>query len=65
MCVSTVYLNKKEDKNVLMKNVMNVSANGGLLSFTDIMERKLSFKGELLEANLVDGYIIVKGAKDE
>ncbi len=63
MCVSTVYKDKKEEKNILMKNVMDVESNNGVLTFTDIMERKINFKGTLLKADLVDGYLIVSEGK--
>lgn len=46
-----------------MKNVMDVESNNGVLTFTDIMERKMDFKGTLLKADLVDGYLIVSEGK--
>ena len=60
MCVSTIYKDKKEESNILMKNVMSIEINKGVLTFTDILERKLNLKGELLKADLVEGYAIVK-----
>ncbi len=63
MCVSTVYKDKKSDGDILMRNVMEIETNKGVLTFTDIMERKLSIKGELVKVNLVDGYLIVKESK--
>ncbi len=59
MCLSTIYKDKIDDKNVLMKNVMCIEMNGNSLLFTDLMERKLEIKGSLTKANLVDGYVIV------
>lgn len=59
MCLSIVYKNKKDEKNVLMKNVMRIESHDGLLIFTDLMERKTQIKGTLSQANLVDGFVIV------
>lgn len=59
MCLSTIYKNKKEDKNVLMKNVMSIETKNDSLIFTDLMERKMEVKGKLAVANLVDGYAII------
>ncbi len=59
MCLSTVYKNKIDEKNILMKNVMSVETYNDVLILTDLMERKLEIKGKLNKANLVDGYVIV------
>ncbi len=59
MCLSIAYKNSKDEKNVLMKNVMRVETHKGLLVLTDLMERKMEVKGDLTEANLVDGFLIV------
>lgn len=59
MCLSIVYKNKKDEKNVLMRNVMRIESHDGLLVFTDLMERKAEVKGTLSQANLVDGFVVV------
>ncbi len=59
MCLSTVYSNKIDEKNILMKNVMSIETKGNFLILTDLMERKMEIKGSLIKANLVDGYVIV------
>ncbi len=59
MCLSTVYKNKIDENNILMKNVMSIETNKDTLILTDLMERKLEIKGMLSKANLVDGYVIV------
>ncbi len=59
MCLSIAYKNSKDEKNILMKNVMRVETHQGLLVLTDLMERKMEVKGALAEANLVDGFLIV------
>ena len=52
MCLSTVYKNKKVPEDILMNN--------GLVVLTDLMERQVAIEGTLQEANLVDGYVIVR-----
>ncbi len=60
MCLSTVYSNKIDENNILMKNVMSIETKGNFLILTDLMERKMEIKGSLIKANLVDGYVIVR-----
>ena len=59
MCLSIVYKNKKDEKNVLMRNVMRIETKKDFLVLTDLMERKMEVSGKLAEANLVDGFVIV------
>ena len=59
MCLSTIYKDKIDENNILMKNVMSIELDKDFLVFTDLMERKIKIKGELSKANLVDGYVIV------
>lgn len=59
MCLSIVYKDKVDKKNILMENVMSIETNNNHLIFTDLMERKLEVDGKLNVANLVDGYVIV------
>lgn len=60
MCLSTVYKNQKEDASVIMRNVMKLECKDGNVILTDLMDRTVSIQGELVEANLVDGFVIVK-----
>ena len=60
MCLSTVYKNTMEDASVVMKNVMRIECKDGLVILTDLMERQLEIRGVLTEANLVDGFVIVR-----
>lgn len=60
MCLSTVYKNQKEDASVIMRNVMKLECKDGAVILTDLMDRTVSIQGELVEANLVDGFVIVK-----
>ncbi len=60
MCLSTVYKNKMSSESVVMKNVMRIECQDGCVILTDLMERSVAIEGELVSANLVDGYVIVK-----
>ncbi len=59
MCLSTLYKDKIDENNILMKNVMTFELDKDLLVFTDLMERKLKLNGEISKVNLVDGYVII------
>lgn len=60
MCLSTVYRETQQDQNILMKNVMKIEWKDGTIVLTDLMERQMALEGELLMANLVDGYVLVR-----
>ena len=60
MCLSTVYRNKMDAASVIMKNVMSIECQDGMVILTDLMERTVAIEGQLERANLVDGYVIVK-----
>ena len=60
MCLSTVYKNTMEPASVAMKNVMRIECRDGLVILTDLMERQLEIRGVLTEANLVDGFVVVR-----
>ena len=60
MCLSTVYKNTMSPETVVMKNVMRIDIQDGCVILTDLMERSLAIEGQLLSANLVDGFVIVK-----
>ena len=60
MCLSTVYKDTKEPESIAMKNVMRIECRDGVVILTDLMDRTLEIPGTLREANLVDGFVIVK-----
>jgi len=62
MCLSTVYKNTMEEASVVMKNVMRIECCDGNVILTDLMDRSVSIEGTLTEANLVEGFVIVKTA---
>ena len=60
MCLSTVYKNKMEPEAVVMRNVMRIDCKDGCVVLTDLMERQVAIEGKLLEADLVNGFVIVE-----
>ena len=60
MCLSTVYKNKLDVENMVMRNVMTIECRDGMVILTDLMERQVAIEGTLERANLVDGFVIVK-----
>lgn len=60
MCLSTVYKNKKEESAIAMKNVMKLECRDGCVILTDLMDRNVVIQGVLEEADLVNGFVIVR-----
>ena len=60
MCLSTVYKNEMKPESVVMKNVMRIECKDGCVILTDLMERSVAIEGQLLSANLVDGFVVIK-----
>ena len=60
MCLSTVYKNNMTPEAVVMRNVMRIECTDGCVILTDLMDRSVAIEGTLSEANLVDGFVIVK-----
>ena len=60
MCLSTVYKNNMTPEAVVMRNVMRIECKDGCVILTDLMDRQVAIEGQLVEANLVDGFVIVK-----
>ncbi len=60
MCLSTVYKNTMEESSIVMKNVMRIDCQDGQVILTDLMDRQVAIEGYLVQANLVDGFVVVK-----
>lgn len=63
MCLSTVYRNEKEPDSMVMNNVATIECQGENVILTDLLERKMSIRGTLVLADLVNSYCIVKEAE--
>ena len=60
MCLSTVYKNEKTEANVVLRNVMHIACKDGCVILTDLMDRQVAIEGQLVEANLVEGFVVVQ-----
>ena len=60
MCLSTVYKNTMEPENVVLRNVMRIECKDDTVILTDLMDRQVALEGQLVEANLVEGFVVVK-----
>ncbi len=60
MCLSNVYRNSVEDKNLLARNVADIKIEDGKIYFTDIMGIRTAFDGTLEQIDLTENFIIVK-----
>ncbi len=63
MCLSTAYRGSADNSNLLLGNVQKIECRNGQVILTDIMERQLAVDGEILEADLINGRVII-AAKD-
>jgi predicted RNA-binding protein len=48
---------------IAMRNVMRIECKDGQVILTDLMERQVVITGTLEQANLVDGFVLVKEAE--
>ena len=60
MCLSTVYRDKVEQDNMVMKNVRMIEYRDGNILLTDLMERQMSIEAELVMADLTDGVAVIR-----
>ena len=60
MCLSTVYRNQLAPESIIMKNVMTIECKDGCVILTDLMDRQVAVEGQLISANLVDGFVIIQ-----
>ena len=63
MCLSTVYKNEKKPETVAMRNVMHIKCEETTVILTDLMDRQVAIEGRLVEANLVEGFVVVEETK--
>ncbi len=64
MCLSTVYRDQVKPENVVLGNVMKIECDGDMVLLTDLMDRQVAVHGSLVMANLVEGYAVVREAKE-
>ena len=59
MCLSTVYRGSKEPGNEVLRNVMLIESQDGVVTLTDIMGREEKVQGEVILADLTGGTVVV------
>ena len=59
MCLSTIYMNEKQDDNILCRFVAKFNADGDKLTFVDVMGAVTTITGRLVSADLTAGTVIV------
>ena len=60
MCLSTVYRIEKRPGNEVLKNVMLIQCENGVVTLTDIMGREERIEGEIASADLTGGTVVVR-----
>lgn len=60
MCLSTVYRIDKRPENEVMRNVMLVECQDGVITLTDVMGREKQIEGEVAAADLTGGTLVVR-----
>ena len=60
MCLSTVYRIEKKPENEILKNVMLIRCEGGVVTLTDFMGREERIEGEIASADLTGGTVVVR-----
>lgn len=65
MCLSTVYVVRKEkEKELFRKNIAEINANGGALQLIDVLGISTVIHGEIININLVDNTIEIQPTKE-
>ncbi len=60
MCLSTVYKNEISEATAVMNNVMMVECGDNSVTLIDLMGRSCTVEGQILKADLTEGYVILK-----
>lgn len=63
MCLSTVYKIEKKPENEVLRNVMLIQCENGVVTLTDIMGREATIEGEVASADLTGGTVVVRPRK--
>lgn len=64
MCLSDVYINNRNEGNLLMRNIADIKIEGNILVMTDIMGIPRQLKATVKKVDLIDNYIIVDMERD-
>ncbi len=64
MCLSDVYINNRNEGNLLLRNIADIKIEGDILVMTDIMGIPRQLKATVKKVDLIDNYIIVDMERD-
>ena len=59
MCLSNVYENSVESKNLILANVQRIDCKEGFVLLTDLFERQTRVEGRLLTIDLVENTAVI------
>lgn len=59
MCLSNVYENSVESKNLILANVQRIDCKEGFVLLTDLFERQTRVEGRLLTIDLVENAAVI------
>ncbi len=59
MCLSNVYENSVENKNLILANVQRIDCKEGFVLLTDLFERQTRVEGRLLTIDLVENTAVI------
>ena len=60
MCLSNVYENSVEQKNLILSNVQRIDCKDGLVYLTDLLDRQVVVEGEIVSVDLVGNTTIIR-----
>ena len=64
MCLSNVYENSVEQKNLILSNVQRIDCKDGLVYLTDLLDRQVVIEGEIVSVDLVANTTIIHKTKN-
>ena len=59
MCLSTAYLNKKDEDMVAARYVANIEVNGSKITLTDVMGFTTEVEGTILSVDLTGATVVI------
>lgn len=60
MCLSTAYLNEKQEDKIAASYVSHIKVEGETVILTDVVGFRTEIKGRLLEIDLTGGTVIIQ-----
>ncbi len=60
MCLAMVYRGEETAENLILSNVQRIECRAGEVVLTDLMERQITVKGELVSVDLVGNTALIR-----